>query len=109
MADSSQLEVLRLLANKPDRTQREMARELGISLGKANYVVRTLLKRGWVKARTFSSSRDKRRYVYLLTPKGVAAKAELARLFLSHRAREYEALMLEIERLRSESKGIGTA
>jgi EPS-associated MarR family transcriptional regulator len=82
-----------------------MARELGVSLGKTNYCLRALLGKGFVKAQNFRHSRNKRGYVYLLTPKGVAAKADLTRHFLARKREEYDALRLEIERLQLESEG----
>lgn len=104
-ADSSQLRVLRLLDASPSRTQREMAHELDMSLGKANYVLRALLEKGFVKIQNFRKSSNKRAYAYLLTPEGVAAKAELTRQFLARKMEEYDALRLEIDRLRAESEG----
>ena len=104
--DPSQLSVLRLLDESPSRTQREMASELGMSLGKANYVLRALLAKGFVKIQNFTSSTNKRGYAYLLTPEGVAAKAELTKHFLARKMEEYDALRLEIERLRAESEEV---
>ena len=103
--DPSQLRVLRLLDESPSRTQREMAHELGMSLGKANYVLRALLGKGFVKIQNFRNSSNKRGYAYLLTPEGVAAKAELTRHFLARKMEEYDALWQEIERLKAESAG----
>jgi len=88
----------------PSRTQREMAQELGVSLGKANYVMRALLAKGFVKVQNFRHSSNKRGYAYLLTPEGVTAKAELTRQFLAVKIAEYDELRLEIDRLRSESE-----
>lgn len=82
-----------------------MAHELGISLGKANYVLRALLGKGFVKVQNFHNSSHKRGYAYLLTHEGVAAKAELTRHFLARKIEEYDTLRLEIERLRGESEG----
>lgn len=82
-----------------------MACELGISLGKANYVLRALLGKGFVKVQNFRSSAHKRGYAYLLTAEGVAAKAELTRLFLARKIEDYDILRREIERLREESDG----
>ena len=96
---------LRLLHASPNRTQREMAHELGMSLGKANYVLRALLGKGLVKVQNFRSSSNKRGYAYLLTPQGVVAKAELTQRFLARKIEEYDALRIEIERLRRESEG----
>ena len=101
--DPAWLGILRLLEASPSRTQRELAQELGISLGKTNYVLQALLRKGLVKARSFRDNPSKRGYAYLLTPKGVAAKAELTRKFLARKIQEYEALRREIERLRLES------
>ena len=82
-----------------------MANELGMSLGKANYLLRALLGKGFVKVQSFRRSSNKRAYAYLLTPEGVATKAELTRRYLARKVEEYEALRLEIERLRGESEG----
>lgn len=76
-----------------------------MSLGKANYVLRALLGKGFVKVQNFRNSQNKRGYAYLLTPEGVAAKAELTRAFLERKIEEYDALRLEIERLKAESTG----
>jgi EPS-associated MarR family transcriptional regulator len=104
MPDSSLLGVLRLLDASPNRTQREMAHELGMSLGKANYLLRALLGKGFVKVQNFRNSSNKRGYAYFITPEGVAAKAELTRHFLARKIEEYDTLRLEIERLRGESE-----
>ena len=104
--DPSQFRVLRLLDESPSRTQREMAHELGMSLGKANFVLLALLRKGFVKIQNFRNSNHKRGYVYLLTPEGVAAKAELTRHFLARKMEEYDALRLEIERLKADSEAV---
>lgn len=95
--------MLRLLAEKSSRSQREVAHELGISLGKANYVLKALLGKGLLKMHNFKNSQHKRSYAYLLTPDGIAAKAELTRHFLALKIEEYDALSLEIKRLQAES------
>ena len=104
MTDSSLLGVVRLLDASPSRTQREMAHELGTSLGKANYLLRALLGKGFVKVLNFRNSSNKRGYAYLLTPEGVAAKAELTRHFLARKIEEYDALRLEIAQLRGRTR-----
>lgn len=81
-----------------------MAREMGVSLGKANYCLRALLGKGLVKAQNFRHSTNKRGYVYLLTPEGMAAKADLTRHFLARKREEYDSLRVEIERLQLESE-----
>jgi EPS-associated MarR family transcriptional regulator len=104
VTDSAILSVLRLLNERPRLTQREMARELGVSLGKTNYCLRALLGKGFVKIQNFRKSTNKRGYVYQLTPEGLAAKAELTREFLARKREEYEALHAEIQRLTQESE-----
>ncbi len=104
--DSSILRVLRLLHATPEITQREMAREMGVSLGKTNYCLRALLSKGFVKVQNFRTSTNKRGYAYLLTPEGVAAKAALTREFLVWKRGEYEALRIELEGLQRETEGL---
>ena len=103
--DSSILNTLRLLDESPPLTQREMSRALGVSLGKTNYCLRALLTKGFVKVQNFRHSPNKRGYVYLLTPEGVAAKTSLTRHFLARKREEYDALRLELERLQRDSDG----
>jgi EPS-associated MarR family transcriptional regulator len=103
--DSSILRVLRLLDSSPRLTQRDIARELGVSLGKANYCLRALVGKGFVKVQNFRNSTNKRGYLYLLTPEGAAAKASLTRNFLVVKRAEYDALRIELEKLQRESEG----
>jgi EPS-associated MarR family transcriptional regulator len=104
VTEHSELGVLRLLETEPSRSQREVAAELGMSLGKANYLFKALLDKGFLKIQNFRNSSNKRAYAYLLTPEGVAAKADLTRKFLARKIVEYDALKLEIERLRQETE-----
>ncbi|BAU57102.1 MarR family EPS-associated transcriptional regulator [Halorhodospira halochloris] len=96
------LQVLRLLNQNPNLSQRQIARELGLSVGKTNYAVRAVINKGWVKAQNFSNSPNKRRYIYQLTPAGVSEKAQLAYRHLQRKRAEHERLMAEIEDLRAE-------
>lgn len=109
VADYSILNTLRVLDESPRLTQREMARELGVSLGKTNYCLRALLAKGFVKVQNFRQNKSKRGYIYLLTPEGVAAKASLTRLFLAQKREDYDALRLELERLQRESDAVTDA
>ena len=84
-----------------------MASSLGVSLGKANYCLRALIAKGLVKSEDYRNSTNKLSYLYLLTPSGLAAKAELTRHFLARKVVEYEALRIEIERLRQDSEASG--
>lgn len=94
--------VLRLLADNPRMNQRELAGELGVSLGKINYCLRALLDKGLIKIQNFRNSDNKRGYAYLLTPMGIACKADLTARFLKLKMAEYERLRSEIDALRSE-------
>ncbi len=90
------------MQGNPDLTQRELAEKLGISVGGLNYCLNALIDKGLVKMQNFSNSKNKFKYVYLLTPKGMAEKVALTNRFLSRKMEEYEALKLEIEALKSE-------
>ena len=93
---------LKLLEQHPNITQRELSKELGVSLGKAHYVVKELIQVGWEKLENFQRSSNKLGYTYLLTPAGVVEKAKVTRRFLLRKQAEYQQLKLEIERLRGE-------
>jgi EPS-associated MarR family transcriptional regulator len=99
--DDAHLRVLQLLERQPDRPQRQLALALGVSVGKAHYLLRSLVEKGSVKARNFRQSDRKRGYMYLLTPKGMAQKAALTQDYLQRKLREYDALKAEIERIRN--------
>lgn len=96
--------LMRLLDASPELSQRDAARELGVSLGKVNYCVQALIRKGWLKATRFRNSRNKAAYLYLLTPRGMEHKANLALEFLQLKTREYEVLRAEIEQVRRETK-----
>ena len=83
--------------------------ELGISLGKVNYCLQALTRKGWIKAPNFKNSHHKAAYMYLLTPHGVEEKARLTVQYLRIKMREYEKLRLEIEQMRREAEGPGSA
>ncbi len=100
------LKLLRHLEENPDVTQRELARELGISLGKANYCLKALINKGLIKAKNFKNSANKRAYLYVLTPQGIEAKARISVRFLQRKMEEYEALRQEIEQLKTELETI---
>jgi len=102
LTDEYRYQVLKRLAENPHLSQRELARELGISLGKVNYCIRALIEKGMVKVDNFRNSQNKQAYTYLLTPKGIEDKSKVAARFLNRKLAEYEALQFEIERLRQE-------
>ena len=101
------LKVLRHLEGHPDVTQRELARHLGVSLGKVNYCLKALIDRGWVKANNFKNSNNKAAYAYLLTARGIEEKAQITVRFLKHKMDEYEQLKQEIAELELEVKNNG--
>jgi EPS-associated MarR family transcriptional regulator len=101
------LKVLREIEGNPEITQRELAQQLGVSLGKVNYCLRALIDRGWVKARNFKNSNNKAAYAYLLTPRGIEEKAQITVRFLKRRMEDYELLKREIEQLEREVNGNG--
>lgn len=103
--DELSIAILRRLADAPDISQRQLASESGVSLGRVNYALRALVDKGWVKVGNFSRSRHKLGYAYLLTPRGIEAKAKLTRAFLARKVAEYDRLRAEIERLQKEVDG----
>jgi len=96
------LKILRHLEENPDVSQRELARELGVSLGKANYCLKALIEKGFVKVQNFRKSDNKRAYLYKLTPRGLEAKLRISVAFLKRKMKEYERLQREIEELRAD-------
>ena len=95
---------LKILEQRPDMTQRELAEALGVSLGKTHYLVKSLIDVGWVKLDNFQRSDNKWGYAYLLTPKGILEKAAITARFLVSKQREYSDLQLEIQQLQEEVK-----
>jgi EPS-associated MarR family transcriptional regulator len=103
LTDEYRYRILKLLAADPHASQRRIADELGISLGRVNFCLRALIEKGLVKANNFRSSTNKRAYLYLLTPKGIEEKAVVTARFLRRKLDEYEALRRELEELQREA------
>ena len=97
-----QYRALKILEQQPDLTQRQLAEELGVSLGKTNYLVKALIEVGWVKLDNFQRSNSKWGYAYLLTPRGIMEKAAITARFLIRKQREYNDLQEEIAELQAE-------
>ena len=97
-----ELALLRLLEAHPEYSQRQMSSALGVSLGKAHYLLKALLDKGWVKAQNFNRSQHKSRYLYVLTPSGVRQRLSLTHSFLARKEREYDQLQAQIAALRAE-------
>lgn len=89
--------VLRFVEEYPDRSQREISRALGLSLGGVNYCLKALIDKGLIKIENFRTSSNKLGYLYVLTPQGIAERAALTNRFLRRKLAEYEALKAEIE------------
>ena len=107
MDQETHYKLLRYLDDHPDVTQRELAEQLGVSLGKVNYCLKALIGRGLIKARNFRSSDNKRAYLYVLTPKGIEDKARITIGFLHRKIMEYEQLKTEIKELQEEVRNNG--
>tara|TARA_B100000401_G_C52210642_1_gene441337 strand:- start:54 stop:356 length:303 start_codon:yes stop_codon:yes gene_type:complete len=95
--NNDEFEVLRKIDTNSKASQRNMAYELGFSLGKLNYCLKALKKKGYIKIKNFKNSKDKSNYAYLLTPKGFAHKSKMAYFFMKQKLREYEDLKKELE------------
>ena len=100
--NQEQLDILRKLSKKPNISQRELASDLGISLGKLNYVLNELKTKGLVKISNFKKNPNKIKYLYLLTPKGISEKTKLTVNFMKKKLREYDELKKEIENIVSQ-------
>ena len=104
LTDEMRYKLMRALEANPEVSQRALAKELGVSLGKINYCLQALIKKGLVKAKNFSNSKNKVAYMYLLTPRGIEQKAILAVKYLKQKIEEYETLRLEIDQMNHELK-----
>ena len=102
MEQEIHLKILRHLEENPDINQRALARELGVSLGKANYCLKALIEKGFIKAQNFRNSDYKRSYLYVLTPEGLEAKMQISLAFLKRKMQEYQDLKREIDELQED-------
>ena len=102
LTDELRYKLLKALEQNPKLSQRALAKELGISLGKVNYCVNALLEVGWIKANNFKNSQNKLRYIYLLTPKGIEGKATVMSRFLERKLQECSEIETEIKQLKAE-------
>jgi EPS-associated MarR family transcriptional regulator len=101
------LHIFREINKSPELTQRGLSFRLGISLGKVNFLINTLIRKGFVKVENFKKSNNKIAYLYCLTPVGIEEKSRMTYLFLKRKMREYEQLELEIQQLREEVRVSG--
>ena len=99
MKDQDSLDILRRIQKKPVASQRELAETLGFSLGKLNYCLKALQKKGLVKIQNFQKQKDKISYInYVLTPKGVSVRIKLTLNFMKRKMREYDQLKSELKK-----------
>ncbi|MGX9367286.1 MarR family EPS-associated transcriptional regulator [Desulfoplanes sp. PS50] len=102
MDDSTSYNIYKLIHDNPEISQRELARTLGISLGKANYCLQGLIGKGMIKASRFCNNKNKSIYLYLLTPKGIEDKARVTLRYLKRRMKEYDEIREEIALIKEE-------
>jgi EPS-associated MarR family transcriptional regulator len=103
LTDEYRYRILKLLENNPTASQREIARELGVSLGRVNYCLQALVEKGLIKVNNFRQIENKRSYLYFLTPKGMKEKARVTVRFLKLKLDEYESLKREVAELQREA------
>lgn len=102
LTEETSYRLIKLLEANPEASQRELAREMGVSLGKVNYCLKGLMEKGIIKAKNFKNSNNKLAYVYLLTPHGIEEKSRITARYLKRRLKEYEDLKREIKVLKEE-------
>ena len=99
MNDSQDLlNLMRVIKKKPELSQRELAKDLGFSLGKLNYCLNAIKNKGFIKIENFKNNPNKVNYIYILTPKGISEKAKLTINFMKKKIKEYEELRAEIDK-----------
>ena len=91
-------DLLRKIKERPASTQRELATELGFSLGKLNYCLKSLKKKGHIKLKNFQNNKNKINYAYILTPRGIAIKTKLTVNFMKRKMKEYDELAKELQK-----------
>lgn len=104
LTDEDRYKILKRLSQDPGASQRLLAQELGLSLGKVNYCLKALIEKGLLKVNNFRTSDKKRAYMYYLTPNGLEEKSRVTMRFLGRKLAEYQELREEISRLQSEAQ-----
>jgi EPS-associated MarR family transcriptional regulator len=102
--NETEFKTLRELAGSGSVSQRQLSKKVGLSLGAVNYVIKELMKKGYIVAERFKNSNNKKGYIYALTPQGVNAHIKQTQIFMEQKLQEYERLRLEIEELRRENE-----
>ena len=103
LTDEYRYKILKILEANPEISQRDLAHELGISLGRVNFCLKALIEKGLLKATNFRNSRNKLAYMYLLTPSGIEEKSVITARFLKLKMQEHANLETEIQELRREA------
>ncbi len=104
LTDEYRYKILKLVEANPEVSQRELAKQLGVSLGKANFCLKALIEKGLLKATNFRNSQNKLAYMYLLTPSGIEEKSSVTLSFMKTKMQEYELLQAEIGLLMQEAQ-----
>lgn len=107
--DETRYRLFKLVEEHPDMSQRQLAQEMGVSVGKLNYCLRALVDIGLIKMGNFARSNHKLGYAYMLTPKGLVEKSKVTARFLARKEVEYEALKNELFALRAEAEGLNNS
>ncbi len=102
LTDELRYKILKALENNPNKSQRALSKELGISLGKVNYCIKALLDVGWIKAKNFKNSQNKLGYMYIITPRGLEEKSNVTKAFLARKLDEAAQIEREIKRIKAE-------
>ena len=102
LQEDTDFRIMRILHSQPDMSQRELAAHLGISLAGLNYCLKALMLKGFIKLESFHNSKHKLKYMYVLTPSGIAQKLMMTQRFLKRKMEEYESLKTEIASLQQE-------
>ena len=103
LTDETRYRILKLLEAEPHASQRRIADELGLSLGRVNFCIKALVEKGLIKVNNFRNSERKRAYLYLLTPRGIEEKTVVTGRFLKRKLDEYESIKRELEELQREA------
>ena len=106
LTDEYRYRILKLLESNPSASQRDIARELGVSLGRVNFCLQALVEKGLIKANNFRNSTTRQTYLYLLTPKGMQEKAKVTVRFLKVKLEEYEFIKAQVEELQRDATKI---
>tara|TARA_X000000950_G_scaffold288366_1_gene404743 strand:+ start:1049 stop:1399 length:351 start_codon:yes stop_codon:yes gene_type:complete len=101
---NDEFEILRKLKFKNNHSQRKLAKDLGFSLGKLNYCIKSLREKGLIKIKNFEKNKNKLNYIYILTPKGIAEKTALTINFMKRKIKEYDELKRELDREQNQRK-----